>query len=288
MRKLFALVMALSLALTMGAAAVAEEAAYTQEDIMIDAGDHQIPATVTLPKGAEGKTFPAVIMLHGNGSNRHEAGNAYDYTAPELAKAGIATIRFDYIGNGDSTSDYIDFTYDKGVADAMKCYEYLSTLPSINMERVGIMGWSMGGRLALLTAGRNDVFKSVLTWAGAYDQKSSEEEQYAIAKENGFFLVEYDWREPLKQSPAYYECSMNIDYPAEVAAIKAPILAINGTEDNVVLPETAQQIIDASTSEGSKVLLLEGADHTFNVFSGDNTTLENLTKETINWFNETL
>ncbi len=288
MRKLFALVMALSLALTMGAAAVAEEAAYTQEDIMIDAGDHQIPATVTLPKGAEGETFPAVIMLHGNGSNRHEAGNAYDYTAPELAKAGIATIRFDYIGNGDSTSDYIDFTYDKGVADAMKCYEYLSTLPSINMERVGIMGWSMGGRLALLTAGRNDVFKSVLTWAGAYDQKSSEEEQYAIAKENGFFLVEYDWREPLKQSPAYYECSMNIDYPAEVAAIKAPILAINGTEDNVVLPETAQQIIDASTSEGSKVLLLEGADHTFNVFSGDNTTLENLTKETINWFNETL
>ena len=288
MRKLFALVMALSLALTMGAAAVAEEAAYTQEDIMIDAGDHQIPATVTLPKGAEGETFPAVIMLHGNGSNRHEAGNAYDYTAPELAKAGIATIRFDYIGNGDSTSDYIDFTYDKGVADAMKCYEYLSTLPSINMERVGIMGWSMGGLLALLTAGRNDVFKSVLTWAGAYDQKSSEEEQYAIAKENGFFLVEYDWREPLKQSPAYYECSMNIDYPAEVAAIKAPILAINGTEDNVVLPETAQQIIDASTSEGSKVLLLEGADHTFNVFSGDNTTLENLTKETINWFNETL
>lgn len=288
MRKLLALVMALSLILTLGAAAVAEEAAYTQEDITIDAGDHQIPATVTLPKGAEGEKFPAVIMLHGNGSTRHEAGNAYDYTAPELAKAGIATIRFDYIGNGDSTSDYIDFTYDKGVADAMKCYEYLSTLPSIDMERVGIMGWSMGGRLALLTAGRNDVFKSVLTWAGAYDQKGNEEEQYAIAKENGFYLVEYDWREPLKQSPAYYECAMNIDYPAEVAAIKAPILAINGTEDNVVLPETAQQIIDASTSEGSRVLLLEGADHTFNVFSGDNTTLENLTKETINWFNETL
>lgn len=288
MRKLLALVMALSLTLTLGAAAVAEEAAYTQEDITIDAGDHQIPATVTLPKGAEGEKFPAVIMLHGNGSTRHEAGNAYDYTAPELAKAGIATIRFDYIGNGDSTSDYIDFTYDKGVADAMKCYEYLSTLPSIDMERVGIMGWSMGGRLALLTAGRNDVFKSVLTWAGAYDQKGNEEEQYAIAKENGFYLVEYDWREPLKQSPAYYECAMNIDYPAEVAAIKAPILAINGTEDNVVLPETAQQIIDASTSEGSRVLLLEGADHTFNVFSGDNTTLENLTKETINWFNETL
>ena len=127
-----------------------------------------------------------------------------------MAKAGIATIRFDYIGNGDSTSDYIDFTYDKGVEDAMKCYEYLKTLGTIDMDHVGVMGWSQGGRLALLTAARNEVFTSVLTWAGAYDQKGNEEEQYAIAKENGYYEVTYDWREPLKQSPAYYECAMSI------------------------------------------------------------------------------
>lgn len=161
-------------------------------------------------------------MLHGNGSTRHEAGNAYDYAAPEMAKAGIATIRFDYIGNGDSTSDYIDFTYDKGVEDAMKCYEYLATLGVIDMDHVGIMGWSQGGRLALLTAARNDVFTTVLTWAGAYDQKGGEQKQYEIAKKDGYYEVIYDWRAPLKQSPAYYECAMAIDYAAEVANIKAP------------------------------------------------------------------
>lgn len=285
MKKLLSLVLALMMML-LCVPSLAEEAAYTEENIFIDAGDHQIPATVTLPVG-EGK-FPAVIMLHGNGSTRHEAGNAYDYTAPEMAKAGIATIRFDYIGNGDSTSDYIDFTYDKAVADAMKCYEYLAGLGTIDMEHVGIMGWSQGGRLALLTAGRNDVFTTVLTWAGAYDQKGNEEEQYAIAKEKGYYEVTYDWREPLKQSPEYYECAMSIDYAAEVANIKAPILAIAGSEDNVVLPEVADKIVAASTVEGSKTLVLEGADHTFCVFTGDMTVLENLTKETINWFNETL
>ncbi|MBQ7850681.1 MAG: alpha/beta fold hydrolase [Clostridia bacterium] len=271
--------------------ALAEEAAaytYTEENIFIDAGDHQIPATVTLPVGAEGQLFPAVIMLHGNGSTRHEAGNAYDYTAPEMAKAGIATIRFDYIGNGDSASDYIDFTYDKAVEDAMKCYEYLQGLGVIDMAHVGIMGWSQGGRLALLTAGRNDVFTTVLTWAGAYDQKGNEEEQYAIALEKGYFEVTYDWRAPLKQSPAYYECAMKIDYAAEVANIKAPILAIAGSLDNVVLPEVTEKIVAASTVEGSRTLILEGADHTFCVFTGDLTVLENLTLETIKWFNETL
>ena len=122
MKKLFSLLLILTMLFSV--AALAENEAkvyeYTETDVMIDAGDHQIPATVTVPVGAEGETFPAVVMLHGNGSTRHEAGNAYDYTAPEMAKAGIVTIRFDYIGNGDSTSDYIDFTYDNSSRNIKK------------------------------------------------------------------------------------------------------------------------------------------------------------------------
>ena len=215
--------------------------AYTEQDIMIDVGDHQIPATLTVPQGAEGETFPAVVMLHGNGSTRHEAGNAYDYTAPEMAKAGIATIRYDYIGNGDSTEDYIDFTYDKGIADAICCYEYLKGVEAVDIESVGIMGWSQGGRLTLLTAARNDVFKSALTWAGAFEQKD-ESAEYQIALENGYYEVVYDWREPLKQSPAYYECAMGIDYHKEAANIEVPYLIIQGTDDTSVVPETAIEI----------------------------------------------
>ena len=289
MKKLVALVLALMMAI-MAIPALADEAAYTEEVLSIDAGDHQIPATLTLPVVADGVKVPAVIMLHGNGSTRHEAGNAYDFTAPEMAKAGIATIRFDYIGNGDSTSDYIDFTYDKAVADAMKCYDYLAGLGTIDMEHVGIMGWSMGGYITLLTAGRNDVFNSVLTWAGAFymGTTESQQEQYAIAKEKGYYEVTYDWREPLRQSPEYYECVMAIDSAAEVANIKAPILAIAGSEDTVVPPSVADSIIAAATSEGSQVKVLEGADHTFCVFTGDDTMLKTVTNETIQWFLNTL
>ena len=128
----------------------------------------------------------------------------------------------------------------------------------------------------------------MLTWAGAYDQKGGEQKQYEIAKKDGYYEVIYDWRAPLKQSPAYYECAMAIDYAAEVANIKAPILAINGKEDTTVLPETAQKIVDASTNPDSRVLLLDGADHTFCVFSGDDTVLKTLVQDTIDWFNKTL
>ena len=262
--------------------------AYTEQDIMIDAGDHQIPATLTVPLGAEGETFPAVVMLHGNGSTRHEAGNAYDYTAPEMAKAGIATIRYDYIGNGDSTEDYIDFTYDKGIADAICCYEYLKGVEAVDIERVGIMGWSQGGRLTLLTAARNDVFKSALTWAGAFEQKD-ESAEYQIALENGYYKVVYDWREPLKQSPAYYECAMGIDYHKEAANIEVPYLIIQGTDDTSVVPETALEIQKALVSSpNAPIYWVENCDHTFNVFSGDTSALEETTAATITWFLATL
>ena len=46
--------------LLVSAAALAETAAYdyTEEDIFIDAGDHQIPATLTLPVGKRASSSP--------------------------------------------------------------------------------------------------------------------------------------------------------------------------------------------------------------------------------------
>ena len=52
------------------ASAGAKEYEYTEQDIFITAGDHEIPATLTLPKGKADEKFPAVVMLHGNGSMR--------------------------------------------------------------------------------------------------------------------------------------------------------------------------------------------------------------------------
>ena len=45
----------------------AEAMQYTEENITIDAGEHQIPATLTVPVGAEGEKFPAVVVAwHGS------------------------------------------------------------------------------------------------------------------------------------------------------------------------------------------------------------------------------
>ena len=68
----------------------------TEQAILIDAGNLQIPAILTLPAGSE--PCPVVIMEHGTGSQKDEAGEWVDkMLAPALAEAGIASLRFDFV-----------------------------------------------------------------------------------------------------------------------------------------------------------------------------------------------
>ena len=69
-----------------------------------------------------------------------------------------------------------------------------------------------------------------------------------------------------------------------VANVQAPILAINGNDDTTVTPDNAEQIIEASTNEASELLLIDGCDHTYNVFSGDFTVLDQAVDATAAFF----
>ena len=97
MKKGISMLLTFALCLAALSGALAETSvAYTETVVSIDAGDHQIPATVCVPT-AEG-SYPVVVMLHGTGSSRDEAGNGYATAAPILAeKYGIATIRIDFM-----------------------------------------------------------------------------------------------------------------------------------------------------------------------------------------------
>lgn len=151
-----------------------------------------------------------------------------------------------------------------------------------------MMGWSQGGGIALVAASRNDQIKSVVTWAGALYDGTIDEEAYAVAKEEGFYLSEYEWREPLKLSPEYFEVLQEFVVEDAIPEVKASILALNGSEDDVVLPETGQEIAKLATNEDTKHEIIEGADHTFNIFTEDLTKFEELVEKTISWFENML
>jgi len=281
------------LALTMifsAAVCVAEDAApaYTEYVVMLEGPDYAIPATVCAPT-AEGK-YPAVVMLHGTGSNREEAGNGYAMAAPVLAaEYGIITIRIDFAGSGESTADYMLYTFDSAVSDAVVAAQYALSLENSN-GKVGVMGWSQGGTDALLAAGKNpDLFGAVLTWAGAPDLSDMlTDELYEQAKATGSFVMEFDWRDSLNVSLQWCEDVKNVDVLEVFKAYTGTVCAIAGTADTTVDPEWSNKIVAANGNAASYTHFIEGMDHTFNVFTGDYTALNDAIATTGEYFAATL
>ena len=243
---------------------------------------HEIPATLTLPVSAsKDAKVPGVVMLHGTGSNRDEAGMGYALAAPRMAADGIATLRIDFMGNGDSTASYRDYNYTSAVIDAKAAADYLAGLETVDGGNLGVMGWSQGGTDALLAAEAHpDTFQAVVTWSGALELNgaslfagTSFEDAYAQAKKEGFYTMTFDWREPLELGERWFQEAAETNILKVTADIKAPILAINGKDDTTVTPDNAEKIVKAAANADSQLLLVDNCDHTYNVFSGDFTAL---------------
>ena len=69
-----------------------------------------IPAAIQLPaKSARGEELPLVVLCHGFTGNRQGDGH-FAPLAEDLAAHGIATVRLDFAGCGDSTEPYANYT----------------------------------------------------------------------------------------------------------------------------------------------------------------------------------
>lgn len=121
--------------------------AFKEEFVKIPAGDHYIPGILTLPTTGGNQKVTAVLMLHGWASNKNEVGDMYKRLASQLANQGIASLRIDFAGSGDSTQEYSENNLDLSIADSQKALTYLLTHSKIDCKKVGILGFSQGGTI---------------------------------------------------------------------------------------------------------------------------------------------
>lgn len=144
MKRILAWLFVLALLSTTGAALA--EVTPASEDITYESRGVQIPATVVLPDG-EGP-YSLVIMVHGHGGSRQE-NIGFPAIAEALAKQGIATIRMDFPGCGDSTEDFSLNTQSNMKQDIINGFNYMTDNYPVDESKVGVFGYSMGGRLTL-------------------------------------------------------------------------------------------------------------------------------------------
>ena len=251
-----------------------------QETIQSKNG-YDIHCVITEPMDKE--NHPCMILLHGTCSDKNEVGNAYVYLANQLANNGYRVIRFDFIGNGDSTVDYVHYSMEYAVSDTHDVIDYALTLGS---TEIGLVGWSQGGTLALLAS--NTHVSKVITLAGALDySRLVTPELLKEAQEKGHAVYDPGFRAPVKFSLKWMNEALNTDFLNVYSKKNLPTLAIHGLVDDVVDPQCSKEIVDCSNHEDSKVVYLKDCDHTFNTLTHEYQYFKLVSDEIINWLKNT-
>ena len=273
---------------------------YATEEVTFTNGDAVLKGTLTLPENCDRKT-PVLIMVTGSGlQNRDEemfSHKPFAVIADAFARAGIATLRYDDRGFGESTGDVVLCTTEDLKNDALAGVKLLRD----RFERVGVIGHSEGGTIALMLAGERQVDFAV-SLAGmivsgaetllaqnrrAFESAGlpeSEVEAFARLLSDTFTAIRtraplpsadnYDITDALRKNYAaalpsfrtpYMEFFLGLDLSARLSGITCPVMALNGTKDTQVQCDRNIAALEAGLPSNSRSVIRaeDGLNHLF-------------------------
>lgn len=115
-----------------------------------------------LPAGLdESKRHPAIVVVHPGGGVKEQAAGLY---AGLLAEQGFVTLAFDssYQGASGGTPHFLDMPMNR-VDDVFSAVDYVTTLPFVDIERIGVAGICAGGGYAAKASAIDRRVKAVAT-----------------------------------------------------------------------------------------------------------------------------
>ncbi len=292
-------------ALMMVLPACAEDAAasaFKTETVAIASGRNvDIPAIVTLPEG-DG-AHPAVIMMHGHGGSKDEAG-MFVKVADALAAKGYLTVRFDFPGCGDSKDDFVaNNNLSTMLSDIKTVKAYLLTRKDVDAAKLGLFGYSMGGRLAVLTGAEDPDYKAICLLAPAATNGGAGMYTFMKTDEAGFKKLmetaEKDGKVTYSTIFGYDQTlgaqwfkdmtDKALDPEAALAKITTPVLIIHGDAD-IIVPDDAIATVKSKLTAAKSVdiAIIKGADHGYGAYSNQPDLTQGVADAAADFFSKNL
>lgn len=257
--------------------------------IVVENQGQKLFAIMHLPLCAADRQVPAVLFCHGLAGHKVGSHRGYVDLASRLSRQGMAALRFDYRGCGDSEGVFHNITPSHHFSDACLFFDYLHMHPQIDSERLGIFGRSFGGAVALKTAAECNIFKSIALWCPFFDSEQWRE-QWQLAQ--SCFMDENKQKEllqinsqevglPFMKEFFSFDVSSSLNKLAHL-----PLLHIHGELDNCVdLQHSEKYAALRATAVGiNKFIKLPNTGHDFSHIAERLLAIE----ETCLWFEHTL
>ena len=236
------------------------------KDTQIPGPEGAIAYKICLPEDFDPETdrCTMVILMHGIFSSKDY--NPMPVIAKGLAKAGIASIRFDFNGHGTSEGRMQDMTIEKEIVDALAVYDYVKALPYVS--EIGFLGHSQGGVVASMAAGRlaaqgQDAPQRLMLLAPGAVIKN--------ACQNGkFFNARFDPKDPpdfircwgfMKLGREYLLTTQDLDIYGTAAAYEGKVRILHGTKDKIV-PMWCSEKYQEIYGDRAELVVIKGENHT--------------------------
>lgn len=125
---------------------------YVEEPVRIESGKVTLAGRLLVPNRPG--PHPGVVLIPGGG-RADRLNYPPRFVAARLARCGIAALVYDKRGTGQSGGDFESATFEDLIIDALAALEILRGQASVDAVRVGLIGFSQGGRLAPVVAARD-------------------------------------------------------------------------------------------------------------------------------------
>ncbi|WP_019028064.1 alpha/beta hydrolase family protein [Colwellia piezophila] len=132
------------------------------KEVLIKSNDLNVFGVLYDESTNEVKKRPALIFLHGWAPQNVRAGERGTYTAKKFSKSGYVTLAVTMRGWPDTGGD--DLCGWKQPQDISLVVDWLKKQANVDPNRIGIVGHSQGGQVALLTSALNKSIKSVVAY----------------------------------------------------------------------------------------------------------------------------
>lgn len=225
-----------------------------------------------------------VVLLHGFGGTKVEPGRLFVRTARSLARAGFASLRFDFTGCGDSEGEMAENSILGELKDALCAHQFFREQCNLDSSEIGVLGYSLGAAVACLLSEKISPPVMVL-WAPVSNPMEVFSGHLGISPEE---LLQRDRYEggPHHVGRPFIEELPRVCPLKSLQGFAGDFLTIHGNEDTVVLPEhSCRCLATAKTSaRNARMETIEGAGHGF--FGPAES--ERLLRLTTDWFNQHL
>jgi pimeloyl-ACP methyl ester carboxylesterase len=214
---------------------VSPDGTYLVKGMQFDSDGFLINGWLYLP--TEGDHFPLVILTNGGGNDARAIKSLANFLAPRLAYCGVAAFVHDKRGTGASEGVFRETDYEDYITDTGNAGIFLSSNPLLDPERIGVMGGSEGGRIAVVAAARYPVFSFVVSLMGPTNSMVEDRlvaEKYANIG-RGLNGVAWEDIEPIWRGLMEAEATGD---PAVVAKFDEEIVAARERFPSRVLPFT--------------------------------------------------